>query len=235
VAKRGRPSRSSSLERLALYKARPINRDALRIVDYRPRTSKSEPTAAKETVRPGALRPKSSGEKSPKGTASALSAGGRKVRSVRAAEVAWRRAKKRQLSGLGPKARRAASAPPLPRKLDARSSRDTSDRRTTTLKCSPCPRCGGRKSPYYACFDCGFSLLPDKSAPQPRRGSEAGARPSKQPTERPSCKPIPSVIAKQRSKVALPEWEKLRPRDDVFDRGRVVSGGGVGVAKGKKR
>lgn len=39
----------------------------------------------------------------------------------------------------------------------------------------------------------------------------------------------------QRHVSRLPEWEKLQRRDDVFDTGLVVSGGGFGVGKGKRK
>lgn len=76
-------------------------------------------------------------------------------------------------------------------------------------KYTECPKCGGRKPYLMACIDCGYSFLKERS---------------KKHIERKDCIPkncMPVIEAKQ--------------KNDIFDTGKVVSGGGFGVGKGKKK
>lgn len=227
MAKKGRTSRSSSLERLALFKARPINRDAQRVVGCPTSAGKRRTKDARVTGRPEDRRLKPI-VKEPKKSPGAI--GGPQARPVVTAEKNGREAKARQISAFREKGWRTAPADSSRRKRAGHLACGVGDG-NTTLKCSPCPHCGGRKSQYYACFDCGFSLLKAKSPREPNTRPRGDVRATAQHTGRGITVVAPRG---QRSK-PLPEWEKTRPKDDVFDRGRVVSGGGVGVAKRRKR
>jgi hypothetical protein len=248
VAKRGRSS-GSTLVRLAFYKARPVNRDTLRVVDYKPaarwRKAKAEPSAGPNAV----TRPNPSvGKRNAKAVPLASKKKAVKPKPVAdhaathprtAIEAAWRTAEARRDSAHSSSVHAVTPKRPS-RRTPTSAPADAATRQPSQLKCSPCPRCGGRKSRYYACFDCGFSLRPSKTqrpkaAPPARVCPRCGARASRQHIEGRSCKRAASPSLTQKPKEALPEWERIRPRDDLFDRGMVVSGGGVGVGKRKRR
>jgi len=76
-----------------------------------------------------------------------------------------------------------------------------------------CPKCGGRKHQLGACRECGYT----------RRSNIKKTKSNKKQKYRVHKAPTGT----------LPEFGKGKS-EDLFDTGRVVTGGGVGVGKGKK-
>ena len=58
MAKRRRSTGSTPLERLALFKAKPVNRDTLNAVDYKPAKSKQKAARAVTPIQPKPLEGK---------------------------------------------------------------------------------------------------------------------------------------------------------------------------------
>jgi len=97
-----------------------------------------------------------------------------------------------------------------------------------------CPKCGGRKPLLMACIDCNYNFLQERKKRKQKSKltcPRCGAIASKNHIERKDCIPI----EESNKKVKLPDWENTQPKNDIFDTGRVVSGGGFGVGKGKKK
>lgn len=241
MAKRGRSPVGGSFERLAFFKARPVNRDTQRVIGYKPGAGKAKTKDVRSADGVDAARPKRAGNVS-----SAQSRWSRPierpVHSSSAKQIA-KDAKVLQIIAAGTQSGRVEPAGPLQSKQHQHLSVEAKAAQSSTLEYSPCPRCGGRKSPYYACFDCGFSSLAEQPVRRSSTCPRCGARATAQHIKRGSCKSVVSAMQSLKKKLPeatklqkkkLPEWERL-PSDDVFDRGRVVSGGGFGVGKGKKR
>jgi len=76
-----------------------------------------------------------------------------------------------------------------------------------------------------ACLDCGYSYLQEKLRAKvcPR----CGANTSQKHIDLRNCTPV--------NKDNIPDCDRFQPKEDIFDRCRVVSGGGFGVGKGKKK
>ena len=81
MAKRRRSTGNTPLERLALFKARPVNRDTLSAVDYKPAKGKPKIAPARTPIQPKPLD------------------GPPKVAVVKASEEAERKAKTRRIFG----------------------------------------------------------------------------------------------------------------------------------------
>jgi hypothetical protein len=65
MAKRRRSSGGSSFERLALFKAQPINRDTRRVIGYKPGAGKAKSKEVRGTAGVDIARPKQAGNVSP--------------------------------------------------------------------------------------------------------------------------------------------------------------------------
>lgn len=150
---RKRRHQNKPLERLALFKAKPLNRDTLRALGFsgRRRRSPTEPSRA-----PGPHE--SAGSKLDDGESS--------TRHLRATTEAERQANLPRMLRARVAARSVAKNFPNRRQgTVARNHASYAAPVKIEHKQGVCLQCGAKKSPYYACRSCGFSLLP----PYPKR------------------------------------------------------------------
>ena len=212
MAKR-RGSSGGPLSRIAFYKAKPVNRDALRGLGFKSEKGKDK-TASGVTIKK-AVRPNSPTSKP-------------KKLLVTAAEEAERKAKARRMFGLGAKVR--AVAPKRSSERPGKPARPASGVRHTARSAhSPCPRCGSSKSQYYACFKCGFSFLTAENQGEKKPSLARAERGAGNPVEKPG-KPAKTSLMAERLKEVLPELQTLRPKSEKLN-GRVLVGTRAGSRK----
>lgn len=145
---RRRSNQSKPLERLAMFKAKPVNRDTLRALGYERRLRQSSTEPSRNPKRYAAGGPKLVESKS-------------STRRLRATTEAERQANLPRMlrSRLVPTAV-TKSVPSSRQATVAKSRTKYASVEKNEHKQGVCQQCGAKKSPYYACRSCGFSLLP---------------------------------------------------------------------------